>query len=271
MHKAKHAFALRYKKINVMNNFSEVGHAKNVANLEDLISYCTGYGVAYNPSQTAIQLANLNTLKTNADAAIANVVSTFNAFKNATNDREIAFLPIKKLTTRIINALKASGVSEQTMKDAMTINRKLQGKLTKADAGKNAQPVVMQNMALPNNPTPVVTPISTSQQSYDSLIEHFSKLIDLLTSIIAYAPNEVDLTVASLNTTLTNMKTTNTAVITATTNVSNSRISRNALLYTAVTGLVDIAAEVKSYVKSVFGGTSAQYKQVSKLQFKKLK
>ncbi len=254
-----------------MNNFSEVGHAKNVANLEDLISYCTGYGVAYNPSQTPIMLANLSTLKTNADAAIANVVTTFNAFKNATNDREIAFLPLKKLTTRIINALKASGVSEQTMKDAMTINRKMQGKLTKADAGKNAPQYQVNNIALPNNPVPVVNPISTSQQSYDSLIEHFSKLIDLLNSIIAYAPNEVDLTVGSLNVMLTNMKTTNTAVITATTNVSNSRISRNALLYTAVTGLVDIAIEVKSYVKSVFGGTSAQYKQVSKLQFKKLK
>lgn len=254
-----------------MSTFSEVGHAKNVANLEDLISYCTAYGTAYNPSQTAITLASLNTLKSNADTAIANVVSMNTAFKNATNDREIAFLPLKKLTTRIINALKASGVSKQTLDDANSINRKMQGKLTKADAGKNAQPNVMNNMALPNNPTPVVNPISTSQQSYDSLIEHFSKLIDLLTSIPAYGPNEVDLSVASLNTNLTNMKTTNTAVITATTNVSNSRISRNAVLYTAVTGLVDIAGEVKSYVKSVFGATSPQYKQVSKLKFKKLK
>jgi len=37
-----------------MASTSETGHAKNVANFEDLISFCTGYGTAYNPSKAAI-------------------------------------------------------------------------------------------------------------------------------------------------------------------------------------------------------------------------
>ena len=40
-----------------MASNSETGHAKNVANFEDLISFCTGYGATYNPSKAAIQLA----------------------------------------------------------------------------------------------------------------------------------------------------------------------------------------------------------------------
>jgi hypothetical protein len=253
-----------------MSNFSEVGHAKNVANFEDLISYCTGYGITYNPVLNAIKIANMTTLKNNANTAIANVSANFTTFKNATNSREIVFLPMKKLATRIMGALKALGVTEQTIKDALTINHKLQG--------KRAKPIVVvennnQNKIVDPNEPPVEIPknISVSQQSYDSQIEFFGKLIDLLTATPVYNPNEVDLKLPALNTMLTNMKTTNTAVITATTNFSNARIARTKLLYTPVTGLIDVAGECKAYVKSVFGATSLEYKQVSKIPFKKQK
>ena len=36
-----------------MPSTSETGHAKNVANFEDLISFCNGYGATYNPSKDA--------------------------------------------------------------------------------------------------------------------------------------------------------------------------------------------------------------------------
>lgn len=253
-----------------MSNFSEVGHAKNVANFEDLISYCTGYGVTYNPSLNAIKVANMNTLKINAEIAVANVSTAFTTFKNATNNREIVFLPVKKLATRIVSALKASGVVAQTMKDANTINHKIQGKRAKA-----IPKTLPQNklIADPNSDPAPIDPvhISVSQQSYDSTIEYFGKMIDLCISITAYNPNELDLKVSALNTLLASMKTSNTAVITAQTNLSNSRILRNIMLYKLATGLVDVAAESKSYVKSIFGATSQQYKQVSKIQFRKIK
>ena len=63
------------------------------------------------------------------------------------------------------------------------------------------------------------------------------------------------------------MSTKNTAVINATTDLSNARINRNKVLYFKSTGLYDIAQEVKKYVKSVFGASSPQYKQVSKIKF----
>lgn len=257
-----------------MATFSEVGHAKNVANFEDLISFCTGYGVTYNPVLNAIKIANMNTLKTNANTALQSCIATHTAFKNATNNRELTFEPVKKLTTKIMAALKACGATKLTVDDATTINHKIQGKgskLTKADAGKNQNEV--NKVVDPNEPPVEIgdpKTISTSQQSYDSMIEHFSKLIDLLSSIPAYNPNENELKITALNTLLTSMKTANTAVITAYTNWSNARIVRNDWLYKKVTGLVDVAGECKNYVKSIFGATSPQYKQVSKLVFKKM-
>lgn len=43
-----------------MASTSETGNAKNVANFEDLISFCTGYGTAYNPNKASIKLSALN-------------------------------------------------------------------------------------------------------------------------------------------------------------------------------------------------------------------
>jgi len=255
-----------------MENFSEVGHAKNVANFEDLISFCSGYGATYNPSLNAIKIANMGTLKTSANNALTAVISAFNAYKNATNNREIVFAPIKKLTSKIMASLKACGAVEQTVDDANTINYKIQGKshakLTKADSGKTAA----KGDESTSPPTGADDPktISSSQQSYDSMIEHLLKLIDLLSTTAAYNPNENELKVASLNTMLGNMRASNTAVITTYTAWSNARIVRNDLLYKKVTGLVEVAQDCKNYVKSIYGASSGQYKQVSKLVFKKL-
>jgi len=38
---------------------SETGHAKNVANFEDLISFATGYGATYNPSKNSLKIQQL--------------------------------------------------------------------------------------------------------------------------------------------------------------------------------------------------------------------
>lgn len=240
-----------------MPSTSETGHAKNVANFEDLISFCNGYGGTYNPSKAALKIPALQTQFANAQNAINAVKSTQTAFNNATNKRIEAFKPLKSLATKIINALDATDASAQTVKDAKTINRKIQGQ--RASTPKTTTPP-------PDAPADKT--ISTSQQSYDQLIEHFSKLIELLASDSNYTPNEADLTVAATQTKLAELKTANTAVVDSYTAWSNSRIERNNILYNPLTGLVPTALDVKKYVKSIFGATSPQFKQVSGLEFK---
>lgn len=54
-------------------NYYETGHAKNVANFEQLINYCIGYGTAFNPSKAAIKIPALQTLLANAKQSLTNV------------------------------------------------------------------------------------------------------------------------------------------------------------------------------------------------------
>lgn len=242
-----------------MASTSETGHAKNVANFQDLIAFVTGYGTIYNPSKNALKLAQLTSLQAAAQTKIADVVAKNTIFNNAVNDRMTAFGGLKSLSTRLVNALESTDAAKEKINDAKTFNRKLQG--------KSAAPA-----AAPTDPnTPAPTSISTSQQSYDQQIQHFAGLISVLQSEASYTPNENDLKIATLSAKQADLVSKNNAVSTAYTNVSNSRIARNKTLYDPTTGLVDTALEVKSYIKSIFGASSPEYKQVSKIQFKNIK
>ncbi|MFA6925005.1 MAG: hypothetical protein WC223_12235 [Bacteroidales bacterium] len=247
-----------------MNTIFETGHSKNAANFEDLISVCTGYGAAYNPSKASIKIAAMTTLLTTARNALQSVKSAKTNFDNATNARELAFLPLKKLCTKIINSLEATDATQQLIDDAITVNHKIHGVRAKK---LDVEP-------LEDNTTEVTTTtqhknISVSQQSYDSLIDHFTKLIQVVSSEPLYVPNELDLKVTNLNTQLASLKTSNTAVINAHTTYSNAILTRNLIMYQHLSGLVDTALEAKKYIKSVFGASSPQHKQISKIKFRK--
>ena len=247
-----------------MSSTSETGHAKNVANLDELVSFVASYGAAYNPSKASIKLTALQTLSTSAKNAIYSVNTALPAYSNAAAAREVAFEPLNKLTTRVMNALKATDTTDQVDDSAKTLVRKIQG--TRAKAKKTEE----EKTALAADGKEVKE-ISSSQLSYDNRLDNLDKLIKLLTSVALYAPNEADLKVTALTTLYNDLKTKNTAVVNATAPLSNARIARNDIFYKKTTGMVDIAADTKIYIKSLFGGISPQYKQVSKLAFRAVK
>ena len=242
-----------------MASTSEVGHAKNVANFQDLIEFVTGYGTTYNPSKNALKLPQLIALKASADATLADVITINTNYNNKVNERISAFSGLKSLSTRLVNALQTTDATLDPLGNSKTCNRKLQGK--KASSS--------QTPTDPNTPAP--TTISTSQQSYDQLIQHLAGLTSVLEAETSYTPNETDLQVATLQTKIADLTAKNTAVATAYASISNSRIARNETLYSSSTGLVETANEVKKYIKSVFGASSPQFAQVKGIQFKVIK
>ncbi|MDD5571263.1 MAG: hypothetical protein PHD97_08935 [Bacteroidales bacterium] len=247
-----------------MSTIFETGHSKNVASLEEEISICTGYGPAYNPSKASLKIPAMITLHVAGKNVLQAVKVAKTLFDNATNAREFAFAVLKKQCTRIINAVKATDAMQQLIDDAVTVNRKIQGGRAKKIVEKPAVETEKEVTEEEEHKN-----ISVSQQSFDSLIDHFTKLIQVVSSEPLYAPNEADLKVTALNTQLTNFKTLNTAVINAHTAYKNAIIARNSVLYQPLTGLCEVGDEVKLYVKSVFGATSPQYRQICKIKFRK--
>ena len=245
-----------------MASTSEQGHNRNAVNFDNLIIICTSYGATYNPNKAAIKIPAMQAQAITVKNSVAGMNNLVPAYKIAVDARIAAFKPLDKIITRANNALKASDTTIEIINTAQTIVRKLQGrratpkkteeqKKAAADAGKE------------------IVEISTSQMSYDSRIDNLDKLIKLLLSVAAYAPNETELKVAALTALYTDLKAKNLAVVNADTLLSNARVARNITMYKDNIGLVDVANDVKTYVKSVFGATSPQYKQVCALKFVK--
>ena len=247
-----------------MSNVSETGHAKNVANFEKLVVSVGGLGAAYNPSRGSIQLSAINDLLGNAKAVISNLNQAESVNKNAISAREEAFEPLSKLITRVGNSLKASASSSSTDDQATTLIRKLQGRRATpkmTDDEKKAAEAEGKT----------VKESSSSQMSFDNRLDNFDKLIKLLTTVPEYAPNETELSVDGLTTLYNDLNSKNLEVVNASVPLSNARITRDQVLYSELTGLVDISLDVKTYVKSVFGASAPQYKAISKLEFKSVK
>ena len=243
-----------------MTNTSETGHAKNVTNLESLITSIVALETSYNPSRDSIKLPALQALLTASKESLNAVNIAQAAYSNAVAARKVAFEPFSKLITRVMNSLKASGASTQVVQSARTIVRKLQGRRASAKITEEEKKALEAEGKEVNQ-------ISASQMSFDNRIENFDRLIMLLSSIPLYNPNEAELKVETLIALHNQLKEKNTEVILPIVQLSNSRIARNKILYSENTGLVDVALDSKTYIKSIFGATSPQYKQISKLRF----
>ena len=239
------------------NSVSETGHAKNIANFQDLISFVTGYGATYNPNKNTLKLPQLTAVYTASQSSLADVITKKTAYNNKVNERVAAFKDLKSLATRLINALQTTDATSEKIADAKAFNKKMQGIRAKA----------VEIPTDPNAPPP--NTISTSQQSYDQQIQHLAGIISVLQTEPSYAPNETDLQIATLIAKQASLTAKNSEVATAYTNISNSRISRDTTIYGTDTGLFDIATEVKKYIKSVYGTTSPQFAQVKGIEFTK--
>jgi hypothetical protein len=244
-----------------MASTSETGHAKNVANFDDLLAHLVALGATYNPSKPALKLTVLQSLSTSAKTALNTINALLAAYSNAVAAREVSFKPLSKYLTRINNAIKATDTSEQVDEHAKSLVHKIQG--VRATPRKTEE-----EKAQAKAEGKVVREVSSAQTSYDSRLDNLDKLIKLLASIALYAPNEADLKVAALTAMYNDLKAKNAAVVAASVPLSNARIARNDILYKPNTGLVDISVDIKNYIKSLFGATSPQYKQVSKLTFR---
>lgn len=245
-----------------MASTSELGHNRNAINFDTLIINCTSYGTAYNPSKASLKITALQAQSTLAKNSITTINSLTPAYKNAVSARVSAFKPFDKLITRVNNALKASDTSQQVDESAQTIIRKLQG--------RRATPKKTEEQKKTASEAGIeIVEISTSQMSYDSRLDNLDKLIKLLASVPQYAPNEADLKVTALTALYNDLKAKNLAVINTEVPLNNARIARNDIMYKENIGLVDIALDIKTYIKSVYGATSPQFKQISGLKFSK--
>lgn len=244
----------------IMPSTSEVGHARNVANLQKLTQQVSVYTL-YNPPVPNLMVANLQGLYATANAKLVEVEDKRNANKNAIALRQTAFENLKPILTRIINRLEILGLMTGTLDQAKSLNRSIQGSRKK----KSVSAKTDDEQPSTNNS------ISNSRQSFTQQAENFGILLQLLATIPNYNPDEDELKLTNLNTYKDSLINVTQFVDQTEAELNIKLIERDQILYAEETGLYSIAQNVKKYVKSLYGATSPEYATISPITFKKQK
>lgn len=240
-----------------MASTSEVGHAKNIANLNLLNTNIIALGEIYLPSNPKLKLPNLQNIYTNAFAQQTSVNNLVAPYSIAVDDRENIFKPLNRELTKLRKAYKATeGVTQVQLEDLMTIIRKLKG-VAKVKTVTSTDPNVSQDS------------YSTSQMSYDQRTNNLDLLISFLQNTPNYNPNEEEYKVSTYQDKKAKMLQKTQAVADTFVPLNNARSTRNNTLYLSEDNLVDTANKAKDYLFTILDVNSAQYKAIAKIKFKK--
>ena len=240
-----------------MASTSEVGHAKNIANLNVLNTNIAALGAIYNPSNPKLHLVNLQNVYSTALTQQENVNNLVAPYSIAVDERELIFKPLNAELTKLRKAYKATeGVSQAHLEDFMTIVRKLKG-------------VRKTTLSVSTNPDEEQLTHSTSQLSFDQRTNNMDGLISLLQNTPNFNPNETEYQIATYQAKKVAMLQKTQAVLDAYIPLNTARSARNKTLYISDDNLVDLAHKAKDYLYTILDANSAQYKAISKIKFKK--
>lgn len=232
---------------------SEVGHAKNAANLVKLQQITVEMGPLYQPANTNIQPEALNafTLKVTENATL--FAAQIKPYENATAARKELFQPLFKLSTKVLNSFKSLQTSDNIQQILINLTKKLKGERIKPIKANKTE-------------TDKTKHISVSQLSYDNQVSHFQDIIAFLAIQPQYTPNETELTIDSLKQYLAALKAANKLASQMTAKLITIRLQRNKLLYTDPVNVIDLAETIKNYLKSIEGAKD-YHKAALKLKF----
>ena len=246
-------------------SISETGHYKNVANFSLLIKYITTLP-RYNPARSALQPSALNAQHLACDATMKGLSQAEVAETAAITARYVPFLALPAQSTRIVSEFESLVPGSNVLGLARTLQAKMNGtrigKDTAAavpDAGKTEDAAAGEGKS-----------ISVSQRSFDAMLSHYEKLIQVLEQEPGYTSNTNELTIPGLRAHLAHLKALNDTAATATLNAVRMRARRQEDLYTPVVGLVPIAKSVKMAVLAVYKASSPEYKKAAAIPFRTL-
>ena len=240
-----------------MASTSEVGHAKNIANLNLLNTNIIALGTIYNPSNTKLLLTNLQSIYTTALSQQGSVNHLVAPYSIAVDGREAIFKPLNRELTKLRKAYKATeGVTQVQLEDFMTIIRKLKGEKKSKDKPTTDLKEEQETH-------------SVSQMSYDQRTNTMDLLIALLQNTPNYSPNETEYKVTTYQAKKASMLQATQAVADTFVPLNNARSTRNSTLYNAEDNLVDISNKAKDYLFTILDSDSVQYKAIAKIKFKK--
>jgi len=235
--------------------YNETGHARNVANFEELVLVLTTIGVSYNPAVKTIQIGQLNELTAQLKKNLQLINDKNGVYRDKIYARQNAYEQMNSLSMRMVNTMAGLGLDAKLLTQAKSTLAKIRGSSSK------------KKKDLPANGFPAPRTVSVSQMSFDQRKNNFSILIGLVNAQTEYKPNETDMQIGSLQKYVDTLEILNTEAIQAEQDLTIARQQRDMVLYIENTGALPLTQQIKAYVKGAFSAQSAEYMRVKSIAF----
>ena len=242
---------------------NESGHAKLLESLDRLIANGSNLDQGRLDPPADLTIAALQAVLTQGTLLHGNVGNSKADFRTIALDRTTVVDKFDAVAAQSVGQLAGRGASVETVEDARSYVRKLQGARSKPKATQD-----------PNSPNfdPTEKNISASQQSSAAKISNFLELVDFLEAQPEYADvRQSGVSIADLRALAQSAQTKHTASIAAVARLDTDRNDRNKFFYLDDGNICDLAARYKNLVKGVFGAGSVEYKTINAIPFKKRK
>lgn len=256
------------------SSISETGHARAIANFEILVDQCAQLGSVYAPSRSDLKLDALQNALAQAKSRLDAFHTAQAGLKSAVARRETLFDGFGRRITRVHNSLKASSSSDAFDEKAHALVVQLRGGHKSSPAkgipqAQAAKPelVVAGGASAPAPAETLTSGRSSSHLSYEARVDHLDQFLKLLGSMTDYTPLESELTHQGLQEWKNDLQAVNQEVMHAQNVVGTARTERDEILYATRSGLIDLAADCKSYLKAALGTDHPTAKSVTKLKF----
>jgi hypothetical protein len=238
----------------------ESGHAKNVANFEQIIIILTALGAGYNPSQALILLSALQTKLAEAQAALA-------ACDTAEAEKRLK-----------VNEIQAE--ADDLDKYMVNIKRAVEVELDDAAFTAEIQSIInrsrpqSRDTGLADDPsTPDKdesrTAHSMSQRSRDNQIAALADIAALLRLRTDFNLKEDEASLSAIEAKLARLTAKNNAAKSAFAALGNANDDRDRVLYDPETGVLKLVKLIKTQLARKPGKSSAAYQQIAALEFRK--
>ena len=232
---------------------SETSHAKNVNNFGSLLVSIEVLGSYYNPIKESLSLPHLRTVHKQSKAVMQGVALSLSVYAAALDSRKKAWDGIEHLAGRILSL--CSETEDELEQDVNA--------LLKTVRSKNA--LIAEQVAI-NQFTKFNAMLT--QSSFEKRLESFDQLVNLISRSKASTVDNGKLLIASMEALQSNFRSKNMSVKLAEAALSTARYNRDMLLYKQENNLVELAKEVKEYVKDALGPSYTQYLQIMGTNFK---
>ncbi|OYU95727.1 MAG: hypothetical protein CFE21_11350 [Bacteroidetes bacterium B1(2017)] len=247
---------------------SSTNHLMQMSTADGLIKKFETFGKNFNPPSAEISLQALkDNLALNQKIA-QDILVCSNLFANHQKAKNKIINEIGTKVHHIQLLLKALGLDEETMERVKSISNNFKSTQKK---GHERVAATVNTEANASNPASEKSKTPRAAEKFaERKVEWLEQLVNYLTLIPSYKPNEAELSIKGLKAYIDNAKTTIVLWHDEMENLRTLRIKRNNQLKSKETGMITLCRKAIYYAQTVYPPTSNEGLELSNFSFKRI-